>query len=86
MKRKVEVTFETEQTVVLRANSQLSVEHCFDCGQSMLMATPQAAAFLAGLSERHIFRLIESGAVHFTETECVRVCVESVREVLKEIE
>jgi len=80
----MEITFETEETVVLREGSKVSVEYCSKCGREVLMATPHAVAFLSGVSERHIFRMLEANLLHFTENERVLICLESVKPVLEE--
>jgi hypothetical protein len=80
----MEMTFETEETVVLREGSKVSIEYCPDCGRDVLMATPHAAAFLSRLSERHIFRMLEADLLHFTENERVLVCLESVKPIFEE--
>lgn len=81
----MEITFETEETVVLREGSKVVVEHCDACDQSVLMGTPQAAAFLSGVSEREIFRRVELNLVHFTENGRVMICFDSLNLVGKEI-
>jgi hypothetical protein len=81
----MEITFETEETVVLREGSRVAVEYCTDCGQNALMGTPQAAAFLSGMSEREIFRRVELGLVHFTENGRVMICFDSLNLVGKDI-
>jgi hypothetical protein len=81
----MEITFETEETVVLREGSKVIVEHCHDCDQSVLMGAPQAAAFLSGVSEREIFRRVEMNLVHFTENGRVMICFESLNLIGKEI-
>lgn len=75
----MEITFETKETFVLREGARVAVEHCVGCGTDVVMLTTQAAAFLSGISERHIFRLLEADRVHFTECDRVMVCLESVR-------
>ena len=82
----MEITFETEETVVLREGAKVSVNYCPGCLRDVLMATPQAAGFLSGVSEREIFRLIEARLLHFIEDGSVLVCLESVRDLGKEIE
>ena len=77
----MEITFETEETVVLREGSKVSVEYCSGCGRDVLMATPHAAAFLSDTSEREIFRLIEGSYLHFTENDRVMVCTGSLRQI-----
>jgi hypothetical protein len=81
----MEITFETEETVVLREGAKVVVEHCPECGQSVLMGTPQAAAFLSGVSERELFRRVELSLVHFTEKGRVMICFESLNLIGKEI-
>jgi hypothetical protein len=75
----MEITFETEETVVLREGSKIASDYCPACGRTVVMATPQAAAFLSNSSEREIFRLIEASALHFTERSFVLVCLESLK-------
>ena len=82
----MEITFETEETVVLRQGAIVSADHCTDCGRTVVMATPQAAAFVSGVGEREIFRQMESGQLHFTEDVRVLVCLTSVTKLIKEIE
>ena len=82
----MEITFETEETVVLREGSKVTVEHCTNCGRGVLMGTPQAAAFLSGVSEREIFRWIELELVHFTENGRVMICLDSLKLIGKEIQ
>jgi len=75
----MEITFETEETVVLREGAKVSIEFCPYCDRDVLMATPHAAAFLSGLGERHIFRMLEANLLHFTENDRVMICLESVK-------
>lgn len=74
-----ELKFETEETLVLREGSNVVVDHCSGCRKDVLMAVPRTAAFLASVGERHIFRLIEAGVLHFTENGRVLVCLDSLR-------
>lgn len=74
MKQKTEITFEIEETIIVRRETEKLILFCSQCQALVEMITPQRAAYLSGLSEREIFRLIESGAVHFTEAERVFVC------------
>ena len=77
----MEVTFETEETVVLRDGPQTSIVYCDECGQSVLMATPYAAAFVSGFTERDLFRLLENGHIHFVELSRLLVCLRSLDRV-----
>jgi len=82
----MEITFETEETVVLREGSKVAVNQCPACGKGVLMATPQAVAFLSEMSERQVFRLLEADLLHFTENGRVMVCLDSVRSRMKEVD
>ena len=82
----MEITFETEETVVLREGSKVTVDNCNRCGKEVLMATPRAAAFLSGVSERHIFRMLEASVLHFSEKERVLICLDSLKSLAQEIE
>lgn len=78
MKQKVEITLEVEETVILRQGEKVLTEFCPLCQALVEMITPSIAAALTGLSEREIFRLIESGRLHFTEAERIFICRNSL--------
>ncbi len=86
MKQRAEITFETEETLVFHGGSKVSVNHCPNCGRSVLMGTPQAAAFLSGASEREIFRWVELNLLHFTERGRVMICLDSLKLIGNEIQ
>lgn len=71
---------------MLREGSRVTHGFCLGCGRDVLMATPQAVAFVSQTSEREIFRLIEQDVLHFTENGCVLVCLESVKSLSKQTE
>ena len=79
MKQKAEITFEVEETTVLREGEATLTELCPFCARMVEMASPRLIAATSGPSERKIFRLIESGQIHFTETGRVLVCCRSLR-------
>ncbi|MDQ3749982.1 MAG: hypothetical protein M3367_13380 [Acidobacteriota bacterium] len=78
MKQKTEITFEVEETTVLRQEVRKFEAFCPQCQTLVEMFAPQIAAALSGLSEREIFRLIENERVHFVETDRVFVCRNSL--------
>jgi|KBSSwiStaDraftv2_1062776.scaffolds.fasta_scaffold13519_6 hypothetical protein len=82
----MEITFETEETVVLHEGSKVSVEYCSECASEVLMATPRAAAFLSTVSEREIFRRVELGLLHFSENGRVMICLNSLKLIGNEIQ
>jgi hypothetical protein len=75
-KRRMEVRFETEVSVAIRGCRSLAT--CW-CGGVLL--TPDAAAVVASISVRAVYRLIEADAIHFTEEREPRVCTRSVATV-----
>ena len=78
MKQKAEITFEVEETIILRQSENILTEFCPRCQARVEMLPPPVAAALTGLSEREIFRLIENGRLHFTEAERILVCRNSL--------
>jgi hypothetical protein len=75
MKQRAEMTFEIEETVVVRRGEKLSREFCPLCGIVVDMLTPQLAAALSKKPVREIFRLIEAGKLHFSETDGGLICL-----------
>ena len=73
MKRKTEITFEVEELIAIKARRAFQ-GFCRECDAFVEMVPPEAAAVLTGLGEREIFRLIETGDIHFVEAERVFVC------------
>jgi hypothetical protein len=77
MKRTTEVTFETEELVSVKVRGGFR-GFCERCNGFVEMLPPEAAAALTGLGEREIFRLMETGEIHFVEAERVFVCRDSL--------
>jgi hypothetical protein len=77
--RITEIAVETEETVVMRTRAT-RLARCPACSAEVVMVRPEAAAALAGLRVREIYRRVESGAVHFVELEdgTVLVCLDSL--------
>jgi hypothetical protein len=78
MKQKTEITFEVEETIVLHQSGQVFEAFCPFCNAPVKMAAPNTIAFLSGVSEREIFRLIEKGKIHFFETDRIFICLNSL--------
>lgn len=78
MKQKTQITFEVEETIILRQVEKTFMDFCPECQALVEMTTPQIAAALLNLSEREIFRLIENGRLHFTEAERIFICQNSL--------
>src|SRR6185295_6684631 len=76
VKRTTEVVYETEESTTVRVRRGFK-GFCGQCNAFVEMLPPEAAAVLTGLAEREIFRLIETGEIHFVEAERVFVCRDS---------
>jgi hypothetical protein len=78
MKQKGEITFEIEETIILRQGERKVKSFCPHCAALVEMASPYLTAMISNLSEREIFRLIERGRIHFIETNRVLICLDSL--------
>lgn len=67
IKRTIEIFVETTRRFVVREPETSEPVFCRACDQQMLAAEQAAAVFQ--INCRRIYRLIESGAAHFIETE-----------------
>jgi hypothetical protein len=80
MKRTTEIIYETEEMTTVTARRCFK-GFCGACNAVVEMLPAEAAALLTGLGEREIFRLIETGEIHFIEAERVFVCRNSSESV-----
>lgn len=74
MKQRAEITFEREETLILRQSGSYLEEFCPRCQSNVRLLTPEILANLTALSEREVFRLIEEGRIHFVESNRVYAC------------
>jgi len=84
MKQKTEVTFEQRDTVVLKQSSSHMTADCPRCKATVELLTPEILAALTGSTEREIFRLLETGMIHFIETRRIYACPGCYQRMLKE--
>ena len=85
MRPKTEIEVTLIETIAYTKRSDRVEAYCPDCGSATEFVTPQIAAVIARSSEREIYRLVESNAVHFVETERVLVCLGSLSNYQKEL-
>ena len=80
-KRRVEITIETDEVIVLRHRIQVSRSWCAQCSEKTAMVTADQAAVVAGVNSRTIYRWVEEGKLHFTETPhgLLLICLSSLR-------
>ena len=74
MTQKAEITFEVEETVVLKKGGKIITEFCPRCAEIVEMVSPDVLALVTGSSEREIFRLIETATIHFVESDRLVAC------------
>ena len=67
MKKRTEITIEIDRLLVVSSPSQ-KVNWCAACGRHVHVVTTDEAAILARVTARTIFRWVESGRLHYTET------------------
>lgn len=79
MKQKSTITFEMAETIVMRQADQIERRFCPNCERIVEMVSPNLAALISGESERGIFRLIESGQIHLSESYRILVCLSCVQ-------
>jgi hypothetical protein len=77
--RRLKITVEKERFLVLRHEQEVE-QWCEECGAMVNMIRPAEAAAVAAVSDRTIFRQIESRRVHFNESQAgaVLICLNSV--------
>lgn len=82
-KKITEITIETEQVTIVRRQAE-GVESWGDgCSAIVRMVTPEQAALLTHISARTIYRRVEAGELHFTETPegLLLICLDSLTRV-----
>jgi len=81
VKEKTEIEIELTETIAYSRSSERFESFCVECDRTVQVATTHAAAIISHLSEREIYRLVEKGEIHFTETDHqVLVCMMSLSE------
>jgi hypothetical protein len=82
MKRRTEITIKTDRLLVFRQGRRHHTPvRCADCDTETPMLTIDEAATLCRLSTLAVFRLVEAGQIHFTETPDghLLICPDSLR-------
>src|SRR5258705_10670677 len=68
MKRKIRLTVETHQLLVISRTKGSIQGWCSECAGDVPLVKPEEAAVLDGVSPRTIYRRVEAGLVHFAES------------------
>jgi len=81
VKEKTEIEIELSETIAYSRSNERFESFCIECDATVVVATTHAAAIICHLTEREIYRLVETDEIHFTETEHrVLVCMRSLSE------
>jgi hypothetical protein len=78
MKQKTEIEVELNETVAYTGRGERFEAYCPQCKSLVEMARPQVAAIIANSTEREVYRLIETGTIHFVESGGVSICLRSL--------
>lgn len=66
--KRTQVTVEKREVWVIRRPGKVTMVWCEACGATVEMVTAEQAATQAEVSRRAIYRQVENGEIHFTET------------------
>lgn len=77
---------ETRRVTVLRRPRAAQRIWCLDCAEIVKALSAEEAAVALGLSSRAIYRQVEAGRFHFTEspTGLLRICLNSFLQAIHE--
>jgi hypothetical protein len=67
-RKRREVTIETERILVISRRHSRPILWCDGCAKEVSMLTVDEAAMMTRSTSRMIFKLVEAGRLHFTET------------------
>jgi len=80
MKRRTEITIETNGVLVMRVRTEALTAWCPRCRAHVTMVTPDQAAIMSNTGSQAIYRLVENERPHYTETNqgTMLICVNSL--------
>jgi hypothetical protein len=67
-RRRVQITVETDEVILLRRPDRMITAGCSKCGRPVTMVGLDEAMLIAEAGSREIYRQVESGQLHFLET------------------
>ncbi len=74
-RRRTEITVEMRELFVFGSAAASVQAWCRECAEPARMISPEQAAILTGVSTRSIYRMVEAGELHYTETVDARLLV-----------
>jgi hypothetical protein len=83
--KRTEITIDIEE-VVIRRTPVFTPGWCERCGKGVQMLDANGASAGAGVTPRMIYRYLEAGAIHFTETPegLTLICIDSLSRFVRD--
>ena len=83
MKKRTEIKIEIERSLIISRSEAEALAWCAECAAHVRMLRPEDAAAVARVSVRTIYRWVEAGKLHFSETPegpngMLRICLNSL--------
>ena len=80
--RRTEVTVETDEIMIIQSSQSQVVTPCPVCAEAIVMITPEQAAMMSCINVRSIYRCVEEGRLHHSETPegLLLICPRSLEE------
>lgn len=75
------ITISKSEVLVIRKSQGLALADCPQCARQTQMLAAEQVVTLSGISSLNLFKLVESGQLHFLETAQghLLICLESLR-------
>ena len=82
-RRRTEIALELEQIMIVKRRRGSVSEWCSGCELEVVMLTPDEAASITSATTRALYRMIDAGRIHYTETQSglIRLCFASLLQV-----
>ena len=79
-KRRIEITVERHQVLTVKTRRISAAGWCAQCGIKVRMVTAEDASRIARVTPRTIYRWVETGRLHFTESQdgLLLICLKSL--------
>jgi len=85
-KTRTEIALELNQIMIVKRRRGSVSGWCSGCELEVVMLTPDEAASITSATTRALYRLIDTGRIHYTETQSglIRVCFPSLLQAIDE--
>ena len=85
-RKTTEIEVETQEVIFTAHGTRPATAWCQQCARESAMDSPDGVARLTGVSVRAVYRWIDAGGIHFTESPGGRllVCLLSVQQIAQQ--